>query len=159
MKSSSLKHVAFAALLALCAAPAFAADDGVDDTAPEILQTQHALRAKLDNPTGEYAHFSSGDLSKMRTAQDEVFHVLDGVTSLDQLNAQQKMELSNALDEIKATLAGNESQRLICHRERKIGTNIVEKRCETAAERELRARESEKDMMDMSRSPQTQRGG
>ena len=43
--------------------------------------------------------------------------------------------------------------------ERKIGTNIVEKRCETAAERELRARESEKDMMDMSRSPQTQRGG
>ena len=160
MKPFSLKPLAVAALLALCAAPVLAVtDDGVDDTVPEILHTQHELRAKFDNPNGEYSRFSADDLNTMRRAQDKIFRMLDGVTSLDQLNADQKVELSNALDQVKATLTNNKGSRLICYRERKIGTNLVEKRCETVEEREARARDSQEQMREYSRTPQERHGG
>ena len=149
MKPFSLKPLAFAALLAVCAAPVWAQDDGVDDTVPEILHTQHALRTKLDNPTGEYSRFSAGDLNTMRHAQDKIFQMLDGVSSLDQLKEDQKIALSNELEQVKATLTQNEGNRLICYRERRIGTNLLEKRCETVAEREAHYRESQMQMTNM----------
>jgi len=159
MKSFSLKPLAFAVLLAASTAPVWAQDNGIDDTAPKILNTQHELRTQLDNPTGEFSRFSPADLAKMRHAQDQIFAMLNGVTSLDQLTPNQKMELSNQLDQVKATLAQNEGNRLICHRERKTGTNLVEKRCETVADREARTRDAEEDMRKMSMSPQTSHGG
>jgi hypothetical protein len=159
MNAFPLKTLAIAVLLAFAAGPAFAADDGVDDTVPEILNTQHMLRTKLDQPSGEYSRFSQSDLSRMRRAQDKVFRMLDGVSSLDELNVGQRTELSNALDEIKATLASNSDSRLICRRERRIGTNLVEKRCETMAEREARARDSQQQMQDIARTVQTISGG
>ena len=159
MKPFSLKPLAFAALLAVCAAPVWAQDDGVDDTVPEILHTQHALRTKLDNPTGEYSRFSPNDLATMRHAQDKIFLMLDGVTSLDQLKPDQKIELSNQLDQVKATLTNNEGNRLICYRERRIGTNLLEKRCETVDEREARAHDSQQQMQDMAREVQNRSGG
>lgn len=155
MKVFSLKPLAFAALLAVFAAPVLAAtDDGVDDTVPEILHTQHALRTKLDNPTGEYSRFSQEDLSTMRHAQDRIFLMLDGVTSLDQLKEDQKIALSNDLDQVKATLTNNEGNRLICYREKRIGTNLLEKRCETVAERDARAHDAQQAMQDMAREVQ-----
>lgn len=159
MKAFSLKPLVFAAVLAMCAAPVMAQSDGADDTVPEILQTQHALRTKLDSPSGEYSRFSPNDLGTMRLAQDKVFRMLDGVSSLDQLNAEQRTDLSNALDQIRATLAQNESSRLVCHRERKTGSNLIEKRCETMGEREARARSSQEQMREYSQTPQERHGG
>jgi len=152
MKPFSLKPLAFAVLLAACTAPVWAQDNGIDDSVPKILQTQHELRAKIDNPTGEYSKFSPEDLNKMRHAQDQIFHMLDGVTSLDQLKEDQKIELSNQLDQVKATLTQNEDNRLICYRERRIGTNLLEKRCETVAQREAHYRESQMQMSDMGKN-------
>jgi len=158
MNAFPLKTLALAALFALAAGPAFAAD-GVDDTVPEILATQHALRAKLDQPTGEYSKFSNDDLNRMRRAQDKVFGMLDGVKSLDELNNEERTELSNALSQIKATLASDEGSRVICRRERRTGTNIVEKRCETVAEREARARASQEQLREYAPTPSEHRGG
>ena len=160
MNAFSLKAVAVAvaALLALAAGPVFAGDDA-DDTVPEILQTQQALRAKLDQPGGEYARLSQSNVSRIHRAQDKVFRMLNGVESLDQLNRGQRTELSNALDDIKAALAGDAGTRMVCHRERRTGTNLVEKRCESVADREARARESQQQMQDVSRTVQTRSGG
>lgn len=160
MKPFSLKPLAFAVLLA-CTAPVLAQDkdNGIDDTVPKILQTQHELRTKLDNPTGEYSKFSADDLNRMRRAQDKIFAMLDGVTALDQLNADQKIALSNELDQVKATLTQNEGNRLVCYRERKTGTNLVAKRCETVQEREARARDSQEQMREYSSTPQERHGG
>ena len=145
MTAHSLRTLAVALLLAACG-PALASTDGADDTVPEILQTQHALRTKLDQPGGDASRYSSEDLSRMRRAQDKVFRMLDGVASLDELNAAQRTDLSNALDEIKATLAHASDERLVCHRERRTGTNLVEKRCETVAQREARTRETQEQL-------------
>lgn len=159
MKPFSLKPLAFAVLLAACTAPVWAQDSGVDDNVPAILKTQHTLRTKLDNPTGEYSRFSPDDLNKMRHAQDRIFQMLDGVTSLDQLKQDQKIALSNELDQVKATLTQNEGNRLICYREKRIGTNLLEKRCETVDEREARAHQSQQEMQDMAREVQNRSGG
>ncbi|NUS39629.1 MAG: hypothetical protein HOQ02_11490 [Lysobacter sp.] len=142
MKLHPLRSLMLAALLSCAIAPAFA-DDVADTTVPEILHTQHALREKLDNPTGEYSRFDADALTRMRQAQDKVFGMLNGVTSLDQLTVDRKIELSNALSQIKATLLANEGSRMICHRERKTGTNLLERRCETVAERDARAHDAQ----------------
>lgn len=144
MRLSTFRQLALAALLTCTLAPAFAADDGVDDTVPEILHTQHALREKIDSPSGEYKSLSSDAIGKMRAAQDRVFAMLDGVSSLDELNADQKVKLSNDLDQIKYLLANNDGNRLICHREKKTGSNMIQRVCETAAQRDANYEETQK---------------
>lgn len=142
MNHQSLKTIAFGLCLAMFAGASVAAPEQGGETASGILQLQHALRAKLEKPSGEYSRFDNAAIGKMERAQDKVFGILDGVESLDQLNVFQKTELSNLLDEIKSVLLANEQNRTICHRERKTGTNLLELRCETLADREARAREA-----------------
>ena len=157
--------LALSASLLLCSAAAFAdttdpqTQDQQPQTVAEILKVQKDLRSKLDEPTGEYSRFSEADIAKMKRAQDSVFSMLSGVDSLDQLNLDQKTSLSNSLDVIKATLLSDEGDRVICHRERKIGTNIVSKRCETVAERNARAKEAQEQMRQMAPTVQTRSGG
>ena len=144
--------------LFLCSAAAFAdstdpqAQDQQPQTVAEILHFQKDLRSKLDSPTGEYSRYSEADTAKMKRAQDSVFSMLSGVDSLDQLNLDQKTSLSNSLDVIKATLLSDEGNRLICHRERKLVTNIVSKRCETVADRNARAKEAAHGLREMQRN-------
>ena len=164
MKFPRRLMLALSVSLFLCSATAFAAgtemqSQDAPQTASEILQFQKELRTKLDNPTGEYSRFSEADVAKMKRAQDNVFSVLSGVDSLDQLSLDQKTSLSNSLDVIKATLLSDEDNRLICHRERKIGTNLVAKRCETVAERNARAKEAQEQMRQMAPTVQTRGGG
>ena len=159
--------ILFAVALASMTGAAFAADvapatstvETSVQTPAEILQIQHALRDRLDKPSGEYSRFDDAAINKMKRAQDRVFIMLRGVNSIDQLTPYQKTDLSNSLDEIKATLLANEGSRQICHRERKTGSNLVALRCETLAEREARARDSQQQMSDISRTMQTTNGG
>ena len=159
MRSSPFLALALGVSLALAAGAACAQSADQPQTAAEILQFQHALRAKLDNPSGEYSRFDEGQLTRMRRAQDNVFRLLSDAKSLDDLSENQKIEVSNSLDEVKSILLANEGNRLICYRERKTGTNLLTKRCETYADRQARARDSERAMRDMSRTMQTTNGG
>ena len=144
MKIQPVKALVLGTLLAMVACPGIAAPQqaAAPQSVSEILQFQHALREKLEKPSGEYSRFDATAIRKMEQAQDKVFHMLAGVTSLDQLNADQKIDVSNSLDEVKAVLLANESNRMICHRERKTGTNLVERRCETVASRDARTHEA-----------------
>jgi len=159
MRSSPFLALALGVSLALSAGAAFAQAPEQPQTVSEILQFQHALRAKIDKANGEYSRFDEGQISRMKQAQDNVFRMLAGVNSLDDLNETQKIEVSNSLDQIKAILLANEGNRLICYREKKTGTNLLTKRCETYADREAHARDSERAMKDMARTMQTTNGG
>ena len=159
MRSSPFLALALGVSLALSAGATFAQAPEQPQTVSEILQFQHALRGKLDQPNGEYSRFDEGQIARMKHAQDNVFRMLSDVKSLDDLSENQKIEVSNSLDEVKAILLANEGNRLICYRERKTGTNLLTKRCETYADREAHARESERAMRDMSRTMQTTNGG
>lgn len=159
MRLSTFHALAIGVFLAMSAGAAFADQAAQPQSVTQILRDQRELRAKLDNPSGEYSRFDEGAISRMKRAQDKVFRMFNGVTSLDQLTEDQKIDVSNSLDEVKAILLSNEGNRLICYRERKTGTNLLTKRCETYAEREAHARDSERAMRDMSRTMQTTNGG
>jgi hypothetical protein len=152
MKKHSLKlFVCGMVLVSATGACLAAADTAPAANAPQsvadILQFQHALRDKLEARTGEYSKFDDSSVRRMETAQDQVFHMLTGVTSLSQLSEGQKIDLSNALDQVKATLLANENNRLICHSERKTGSNMIERHCETVAQRNANAEQANYDMM------------
>jgi hypothetical protein len=146
------KSLLLAVALACASGAAFAADPQPATTpaaspqAPEtvasILATQHGLRDRLERRSGEYSRFDDNAIRKMERAQDRVFEMLSGVDSLDQLNPTQRVDLSNALDEVKAVLLANENQRMICHMERRTGSNMITRRCETAEQREANARDA-----------------
>jgi hypothetical protein len=134
-----------AILLASVSGACFAADNamaGPATTVPEILQMQHALRTKLEARSGEYSRFDEASIRKMEAAQDVIFQMLSGVSSLDQLNARQRVDLSNQLDQVKATLLAQEDNRLVCTIERKTGTNLTSRVCQTVAQREANHQES-----------------
>ena len=144
MKLTTSRSFVFGVLLAGLTSPCLAASDDGATTVPEILQMQHALREKLDKPSGEYSRFDSNAIQRMEGAQDKIFHMLSGVTSISQLNEGQRVELSNALDQVKATLLAQEGNRMICHIERKTGSNMATRRCETVAQREANARDADR---------------
>jgi hypothetical protein len=157
MKRQFSKVMLLGALLV--ATSGFALAQAPQQSVADILKTQHDIRDRMDTHYGEYSRFDDASLVRMKRAQDKVFAMLDGVQSLDQLNDFQKTNLSNALDEIKAVLTANEGNRLICYRERKTGSNMIERRCETAAQREARARDSQEQLREYAPTAQERHGG
>lgn len=131
---------------AAAAPPAATAAAPAQETVADILATQHGLREHLDKRDGEYARYSNDAIRKMERAQDKIFSMLTGVDSLDQLNQGQRVELSNALDEVKATLLAKDDSRLVCHMERRIGSNMIQRRCETVAQRQANADEARREI-------------
>jgi len=101
----------------------------------EIRQQQEEIRRQTEGADGRYVRFDKGELEKLRTAQDQVFELLDGVSELSELNPSQQAELFNALEMVKAVLAANEADRQLCWREQRVGSHRIETVCATVAER------------------------
>lgn len=110
--------------------PAFANADKL----VQILDQQREIRTESESSTGAYSRFDREALARMHAAQDRIFTLLDGVTSLDQLKPDQQVELFNAIEEVKAVLTSNEADRQKCWREHKLGSTIPKTRCATVAE-------------------------
>lgn len=104
------------------------------DKVGQILQQQREIRRESETSTGEYARFGSKALERMHSAQDRIFKLLGDVSTVDQLDPDQKVELLNALEEVKAVITENEDNRQECWRERKLGTAMRTTRCATVAE-------------------------
>ena len=146
MKTQPLVLIASAMLAIAIAGTARAATPAPTQSVQEILRVQHALRDKLSSSHSELSGLNRDAVSQMEHAQDQIFRMLEGVTSLDQLNAGQKVELFNALEQIKATMLANDGDRKICHHERKIGSNMIQLRCETVSERAARTEDANRFM-------------
>jgi len=112
-----------------------AANFGTPPNAGEIMREQRAIREQTENSTGRYSRFKPEAVAQLTRAQEKIFRLLDGKQTVEHLNMHQKVELFNALEEVKAVLNDNEQDRLICRREHKVGTTIRETRCATVAQR------------------------
>jgi hypothetical protein len=109
-----------------------------------IRQQQLEIREQSEVATGKYVRFQEAELARMHRAQDRIFKLIDGVDEIERLAPDQRAELVNALEEVKAIIAQNQDDRLICQREHKVGTNRKVIVCETVAERR-RVREGSHD--------------
>ena len=129
MKASTLPA---ALLLVVFSASALAAAGRL----AEIRLQQEEIRRQTEDSDGRYVRFDKGELAKLRTAQDTVFALLDGVSEVSELRPSQQVDLFNALETVKAVLAANDADRQLCWREHRLGSHRIETVCATVAERQ-----------------------
>ena len=100
-----------------------------------IRQQQKEIREQSEVSTGKYVRFQQSELARLHGAQDRIFKLINGVDEIERLAPDQRADLFNALEEVKAIIAQNEDDRQVCQREHKVGTNMKVIVCETVAER------------------------
>lgn len=133
-----MRRFALLLVLTLVAAPALAATAAkpvVIKDVPKFLNYQRDLRDDMQKDA-KFKHVRSAEKQKLYSAQDELFQLLDGKTSVDQLSDDQKVAVFNAQAQITAVVTDAELDRPLCKRERRIGSNRLETVCETKRQRE-----------------------
>lgn len=124
------------ALLSFCAVlPAYALDD-IDSkqSVQPILVQQHAIRDDIEAKRGRWAKMSPDKRGEVLKRQERVFELLKGHETIATLPQKQQMEVANLLEEIKATANGTPEERRICTRERRVGSNFVQRTCRTESQ-------------------------
>lgn len=114
----------------LCAQVSFAQSMDL----PAILDQQRALANELASGALEVTPRQKNIVSK---AQEEVFALTEGKTSLSELNIAEKTKLENALERINAQVKGDrraEETQDVCWRERPTGSKVAVTRCGTREE-------------------------
>lgn len=129
----------FAILLAITLA-SFAAGAEQATQAGRILDIESFLAQQQeirDDMAGskKFKHVTDYDKRRFYSAQDQIFTLLTGRTSTDELNSDQLVALYNAQEEVNAILTDAELDRPICERETVVGSRRVVTVCLTVRER------------------------
>lgn len=112
----------------------------------DIVEQQKQIRADVTAGKGRYASMSRAQRSNLLAAQSEILSIIGDKDSVDDLSDQQRREVFNKLETIQAAVNNEESDRMICRREKTIGSNRVTRVCRTAEAEQL-YREEARDRM------------
>lgn len=134
-----------AALLALALAGAAVAKDGHKDVTfdPAKFEAQReTLLEALNSKT--YFEITEDNRDKVIDALNRISLQLNGVTSLSELDPQAKVEVFND-QQLVNTLLGKaaEDSRLVCTREKRLGSNMPTTVCHTVAQRRQMQRQAQ----------------
>ncbi len=122
------------------------ANPGTKANVREIVREQRGIQEQVEEPNGKYSRFRPEVTAQLARAQAQIFGLLANSDSLDHLDTNQRVDLFNAIEEVRAIINDNDADRLICVRSMKIGTKLRETRCATVAER-TSAREDGRDWL------------
>lgn len=128
---TAVPALVFACLMAGGTAVAQQAADKIAD----IRAQQTALNGQLEG--GQLAHLTVRQQNAIRRAQAEVFRLIDGRSSMDELNISEKVQLENALERINANFVGTRAagrEQLVCKRVALTGTGMKTTRCAPQSE-------------------------
>lgn len=134
------------ALAALLASGIALADDNapaplvIRDVA-KFLDYQRDLRDDLES--SKFRHLRESKRREAFEAQDQIFALLRGKRSIEELTHEQQVELYNAQHVVAGIITNAELDRPICKREKRIGSNRSETVCTT--KRSLAAQKREVD--------------
>ncbi|GAA4857804.1 hypothetical protein [Luteimonas vadosa] len=109
-----------------------------------VLAQQEQIKADVLAGQGRYASISAKDRETLLHRQQELVHLLEGKESTDELTEAQRVEAFNTLEWIEATINNEPDERMVCVREKTIGSNRMTRICRTEsqwAEARERARE------------------
>lgn len=138
-------------LLACLLAPtlALAANDTQLDL-DQVVTQQRQIRSDVLSSNGKYRGLSSASQSELLARQDKLLRMLEGKQTADDLTEDERIVAFNDLEWIEATLNKSEAgDRLICRRERTLGSNRMTRVCRTAAQLEFE-REQAREELDKS---------
>ncbi|HET7842710.1 MAG TPA: hypothetical protein VFL14_01070 [Xanthomonadales bacterium] len=131
-------------LLMLALSPAFAAPVAIRDV-PKYLDHQRDLRDDVMY-SKKFKHVQKRDRERLYKAQDEIFSLLEGRASVDELSPDQLIALYDAQGVVNAVLEDAELDREVCKREKLVGSHRSSLVCMTVRE-QRRIKESHKTMM------------
>ena len=119
-----------AALLAAGAAQADGVPEPVKiDNVARFLDHQRDIRDDLRS--SKFRHIGSSERKKLLAAQDEMFALLEGKRSIDELSHEEQVALYNAQHLVAGILTDAELDRPICKREKRVGSNMAQTVCTT----------------------------
>lgn len=141
------RHFVFGLLLAPMLA--FAGSDKPLDL-DKVTEQQKQIREDMLTANGKYRGMSSAQQAEVLERQDKLFRMFEGKESAEDLTQDQRMAAFNDLEWIEAALNKSEQgERLVCTRERKVGSNRVTRVCRTKEQMEFE-REQARDNLDQS---------
>lgn len=100
----------------------------------EFVAQQQAIRADMAG-SRKFKHVADFDKRQLYAAQDEMFVLLAGRNSTDELDSTQLVALYNAQEVVNAVLAEAELDRPICERQTVLGSRRIQTVCLTVRER------------------------
>ena len=120
----------------------FSPEKGLDLSGSFQVQRDAIVAALGDGKT--YSEISSGDRQKVTVALDRISSLLGGAGSVEQLSEAAKVEVFNQQELVNTVLTqAHEDSRLVCTREKKVGSHRTTNNCMTVAERRRAREESE----------------
>lgn len=148
-------------ILALSIALAFAgiahaADVATIDTAQRIdaiLAQQDVIRGDVQASRNGWETLSQEKRAEVLKDQDRLFVLLKDKQTIGDLEPDRQVEAANLLSSIKAVATNAEDERMVCTRERKVGSNFTKRVCRTVAEMR-REREATRDALQRGDSQQ-----
>ena len=107
---------------------------------------------------GRYAETKASEQVIVNTRLDEMAAMFAAKGSVDQMSADEKVKLFDWQEQVNSILGKRDGERLICRRERPIGSNVPVRICETAREIEQRRRMDQKEIQRQQVNKQKQWG-
>lgn len=132
------RSLLLAAGLSIVASNAMA-DATREPTLQDIVSEQTSLRAKVVSGKGAFKDMDRSERDELAKHQQRVIDTLAGVSSLEELRGDQRADVFNELEWIKAAITKAEDDRMVCEYTSSVGSNRRESKCmSTRRQRELR---------------------
>jgi len=132
-------------VFSLSFALAAVASEAVPFKVNDVLAQQQQIRADMVAGKGRYAKMPEQRRNVVLAKQDKLFLLLEGKQDSDDLNPDHYMEAFATLESIEAVINNADGERLVCTREKTLGSNRATRVCRTVAqmeaERELARRQ------------------
>ena len=119
----------------LCLAGVAAANDHPNLDAGAIRDQQRDIRIAVDAGRGAYKDMPDSKKRELFGRQDHVLQLIGDHARTTELNERQQIDLFNNLEAIQAIVNSAEDERMICQRERPVGSNRIRTICKTVAQR------------------------
>lgn len=131
------KHILAATLLFLAIPLPAVSDDAIEinSTPAQIRVAQDNLKRSIEKKEGNYADLSDKDRKAILDKQADIYRLIEGRATIEELGPNGKIELANALESMNALLTKAEDSRMICERVKVIGSNRPQNKCLSVGER------------------------
>jgi hypothetical protein len=136
---------ALLACLLLCSATALAAPPAKVLDVDTFLDQQRDVREDFEH-SRKFKHVAAGEKQRLYRAQDEMFSLLEGRRSVDELSTDQRIALYNAQEVVSSVLLEAELDREVCKREKVLGSHRSSLVCTTVRE-QRQMKEMARDML------------
>jgi hypothetical protein len=123
------------------------AQETIDKTqrVDQIVEKQARIRADVQASRNGWETLSQEKRDEVLKQQDQALGMLQGKQTIGDLMPDQQVEVVNLLSAIETTATGAEDERIVCVRERKVGSNMPKRVCRTVGQmrREREATQNE----------------